>query len=405
MKHNLLKYNINRTEFLDSYNPMDLLKYMETNKIPMEEVSFAIGKFAMSTERVFSRIEGKVTEEIFIRPSDEIISKQRDSQEVCFIVASDDNDEYLRILEWIDNLFIPSNIDVTTLQITGVSSLASGYNEAMASSKAKYKIYIREGVRIINPYFLFNILDIFENRKDVSMVGFLGSRYIPSNGIMESGVCYGKMAICGENKTFVFGENPKNDIEVSFIHSSIVATDSDMYWNENIPCNDEFTCSIHAMEYKKNGLKVLVPSQEFPWILYDYGHDSFLHDDSNKVLMEKFIFDPNKKHILMCIGASSLVEMKNGGLDKLEDNLKIFDENADKVQLFICLFPDDTRQWMNVAPDIFPKIERLLAGRNLIEKLTDNESFNYFDAYYGDSSPNVLKMSDAKKPVMIRSIT
>ena len=404
MDEKILRYKIQCTEFLDSYDPSDLLNFMEENSIAMEDMSLAISRFALNSDRVFDRIEGKEIDNLFIVPSNEVIEKSRKPSEVCFIVCSDDALEYSRIMEWVNNLYVPQNITLNSMQVTGVSKLPSGYNEAMEASDAKYKIYVRDGVRILNPYFLYNIIDIFETKTDVAMIGFLGSKYIPSGGIMEDVDCYGSLAVAGENETFVCGENPISDVYASFVHSCVVATCNDIKWNADTEYSDEFTCSVHAIEYKKKGLKTLIPPQEYPWVLYDYGKDVFSHDSAAGLsLIKNIFFEPDKKHVLLCLGANSLVEMPNNGLDKLASNLEIFDNSIDKIQLFITFFPEDIKQWIHVNSDAFSKIDDILFKRNVITGPMDKDFLDMIDAYYGDSSPLVLKLVDMKKPVMIRS--
>ena len=95
--------------------------------------------------------------------------------------------------------------------------------------------------------------------------------------------------------------------------------------------------------------------------------------------------------------------MPNNGLDKLASNLEIFDNSIDKIQLFITFFPEDIKQWIHVNSDAFSKIDDILFKRNVITGPMDKDFLDMIDAYYGDSSPLVLKLVDMKKPVMIRS--
>ena len=107
--------------------------------------------------------------------------------------------------------------------------------------------------------------------------------------------------------------------------------------------------------------------------------------------------------MLLCLGASSLVEMENNGIDKLLSNLSIIDENKDKIQLFITYFPEDKSQWMHVNNNAFWKIEEILKFRNVIEGKIDKEFLERLDAYYGDASPYVLKMTDLKKDMVLQN--
>ncbi len=398
-----IKYNIERAEFLDDFDASTLISFMKENEISMIEMSTAISIFAVFPDRVFDRIEGKDEEILFNYPDNNLIEKKREGSKVCFIICTDNNLEYARIMEWIQHLYVPHNIEIDSIQVTGVEKLSKGYNEALEAVDAEYKIYLREGVRILNPYFLYRVIDAFEENEDIAMVGILGSRHIPANGIMEDIDCQGLLAVTSQNETVICGEALNSICDVSFVSNVLVATKGDIKWNTG-DFDDEYCCSIHAMDLRREGKRVVVLPQEAPWILYDLGTDFFYHEDEKRIaFLDDYIFEKNKKHMLLCLGASSLVEMENNGIDKLLSNLSIIDENKDKIQLFITYFPEDKSQWMHVNNNAFWKIEEILKFRNVIEGKIDKEFLERLDAYYGDASPYVLKMTDLKKPVMIRS--
>ena len=67
------------------------------------------------------------------------------------------------------------------------------------------------------------------------------------------------------------------------------------------------------------------------------------------------------------------------------------------------MFPEDNHQWRHIDSFSYQIIENILSHRNVFTGSIDNALLKKIDAYYGDPSPLVLKMSDLKKPVMIRS--
>lgn len=62
---------------------------------------------------------------------------------------------------YINDLKIPDGYIVDNIIIHDAISMTSGYNKAMNSSDAKYKIYLHQDVFILNKNFLFDLLYYF----------------------------------------------------------------------------------------------------------------------------------------------------------------------------------------------------------------------------------------------------
>ncbi|HML34149.1 MAG TPA: glycosyltransferase [Sporomusa sphaeroides] len=83
---------------------------------------------------------------------------------VAFISCVNNEDLYSKCLYHIKKLDIPEGYTYETIAIRGAKSLASGYNQAMNQSKAKFKVYLHQDTFIINTNFIFDILRIFEKK-------------------------------------------------------------------------------------------------------------------------------------------------------------------------------------------------------------------------------------------------
>ena len=71
-----------------------------------------------------------------------------DNHTIAFIICSN-NDMLLNgCLLFINNLAVPNDITVQTIVVKEAASMTSGYNEAMNSSDAKYKVYLHQDVLI-----------------------------------------------------------------------------------------------------------------------------------------------------------------------------------------------------------------------------------------------------------------
>lgn len=104
-----------------------------------------------------------------------------DNHTIAFIICSN-NDMLLNgCLLFINNLAVPNDITVQTIVVKEAASMTSGYNEAMNSSDAKYKIYLHQDVLITNKNFIYDILSVFEDNS-VDMLGVVGNTSLPESG-------------------------------------------------------------------------------------------------------------------------------------------------------------------------------------------------------------------------------
>lgn len=99
---------------------------------------------------------------------------------ICFLICVNDNlffEECVRYIQWLE---VPDGVDVEILEIREAGSMASGYNEGMNSSDAKYKIYMHQDVFIVNRYFIYDIISIFKANMDIGVIGLVGSPVAPA---------------------------------------------------------------------------------------------------------------------------------------------------------------------------------------------------------------------------------
>ena len=112
-------------------------------------------------------------------------------KEICFIICTNDKLYAEECLYYINHLIIPEGYQIDILTVEEAKSMTSGYNEAMEYSQAKYKVYLHHDTFIVNPFFIQDILDIFQSDKQIGMIGVIGAPKIPKNGIMWDAKRYG----------------------------------------------------------------------------------------------------------------------------------------------------------------------------------------------------------------------
>lgn len=89
-------------------------------------------------------------------------------------------------MKYIRWLAVPGGMEVELVEIRGAGSMASGYNEGMYSSNAKYKVYMHQDVFLINQYFIYDLISLFRKSEEIGMIGLVGSPKVPENGVMWS---------------------------------------------------------------------------------------------------------------------------------------------------------------------------------------------------------------------------
>ena len=192
----------------------------------------------------------------------------------CFISCVNNTQYYEECLYYINKLNVPKGYEMEVLSVEDSRSMATGYNEAMNASDAKYKIYLHQDTFIINENFLYDILYIFENNSDIGMIGIVGSKVIPTSAIWwETNHKYGKVyeSSAGKLSELKLKDVEKRYEQVKIIDGLIMITQYDLPWREDIFDGYHFYDASQSTEFTKKGYKVIVPNQDKPWIIHDCG--------------------------------------------------------------------------------------------------------------------------------------
>ena len=195
-----------------------------------------------------------------------------DNKKIDIIVCGN-NKEYLdEQRKYIENLIIPNGMQLDILVVEGAKSMTSGYNEGMASSNAKYKIYMHQDTFIVNRNMISDLLDIFQHPQ-IGMIGMVGTPKLPENAIMWNDFRYGKLYTsmnyqAGES---IIGVMENDYEEVEAIDGFFMATQYDIPWREDIFDKWDFNDVSQSFEFRKNGYKVVVPNMYRPWCIHDDG--------------------------------------------------------------------------------------------------------------------------------------
>lgn len=193
---------------------------------------------------------------------------------VSFITCVNDDEAYLKSLEYIKKLQIPKGFEIETIEIKNAKSMTSAYNEAMEKSDSKYKVYLHQDVYIQNLNFISDVLKIFNNNHKIGLIGMVGAKVIPTSGIWwEDPLKVGKVfdSHRGFMELLNFNEASGLYTEVKGVDGLIMITQHDLPWRSDIFDGWHFYDLSQSMEYINKGFKVVVPNQPLSWCIHDCG--------------------------------------------------------------------------------------------------------------------------------------
>ncbi len=206
---------------------------------------------------------------------------------ISFIICVNNEIYFKECMYYLQRLIVPEGYVTEIIVIKYAESMASGYNEGMQKSDAKYKIYMHQDVFIVYPNMIIDMLKVFSD-KTIGMLGVVGSIKLPAHGIMWYGERVGKMYTCNVTTAgeCAEGENKLTDVEA--IDGMLMATQYDLPWREDIFSGWDFYDVSQSFEFRKKGCRVVVPEMEAPWCIHDDGYLdlSNYHEERRKFLHE-----------------------------------------------------------------------------------------------------------------------
>ena len=190
-------------------------------------------------------------------------------KEVAFIICVNDEIELEECQYYINRLHVPEGYTVTLLCVWAATSMSSGYQEAMETSNAKYKVYLHQDVFVIHRDFIKDMLSVFEQNPEVGMIGCIGTQTTPNRIVPVQSWDEGKVFhnLCPALLDYQ-GEK-ESDTAVQMIDGLLIATQYDIPWRQDIFMGWDFYDISQCMEMHKSGKKIVVPYQKMPWCYHD----------------------------------------------------------------------------------------------------------------------------------------
>jgi acetyltransferase-like isoleucine patch superfamily enzyme/glycosyltransferase involved in cell wall biosynthesis len=207
---------------------------------------------------------------------------------VCFIMCVNDERWSEESILYINNLHKPDGIEIEIRVIYEATSMASAYNKAMRESDAQYKVYLHQDLLIINPYFISDIIKIFNMDQSIGLLGVIGAKSLPGNAIWWEGHKVGRIYDSHTNRMELLSfEQPGSSVDyVEAIDGCIMITQYDIEWNEEVCRGWHYYDISQCIEFSTYGLKIAIPQQFEPWCVHDSGIASLERFNESR---EKFL--------------------------------------------------------------------------------------------------------------------
>lgn len=194
-----------------------------------------------------------------------------DEKKIAFIICANDEMELQECQYYLSRLTVPEGMTTEMLSIWDAKSMASGYQEGMESTDAKYKVYLHQDTFIINPHFLYDIIGCFRENPQIGMIGSIGvSKWRMEEGYLPVN-CYdtGKLFRNLNEKYLDYGIPKEGYEKVAMVDGLLMATQVDIPWREDLFQRWQLYDASQSMEMQRNGKEVVVPFQKTPWCYHD----------------------------------------------------------------------------------------------------------------------------------------
>ena len=196
-------------------------------------------------------------------------------KKICFIVCVNDKAAYQECLLYMQHLEVPKGMSVEYRPVWGVESMAAGYNQAMKSSEAKYKIYLHQDVFLIKKNLLVELINFFRQHSDIGIAGLAGCEILPASCIWwQAEVKYGRMVQMSQPekiKEIEYGQMDKSYAIAAALDGVFLATQYDVPWREDIFKGWHFYDISQAYEFQLYGYKAAVLRQKENWCIHATG--------------------------------------------------------------------------------------------------------------------------------------
>lgn len=198
-----------------------------------------------------------------------------DEKKIACITCVNDERMYAEATLYLRRLSLPNDMRLELLPIRGAVSMASGYNEAMQQSDAKYKIYLHQDVFVLYKEALVELIHLFQVEAQIGLFGLVGCKVLPLNAIWwgadeRCGLLYQAQQMESLYR-YDFGTVTKPYEKVAVVDGFFMATQYDVPWRADLFTDWHFYDISACMEFSRKGYQTAVPFCEDAWCVHSCG--------------------------------------------------------------------------------------------------------------------------------------
>lgn len=173
-----------------------------------------------------------------------------DVDKIHFIICYNDEISMQECMRYLSFLHVPDGMETEVIGIAGTENIAGAYQAAMCESDAAYKVYLRQDVLILNPNFISDLIQAFQENPAFGMLGVLGS-----SRLLED-ADYWEQWDTGMVQTVQ---------PVAAVCGMLMATRYDLPWREDLLHGSYFYDIAQSVEFQKAGYQTGIVSQKTAW--------------------------------------------------------------------------------------------------------------------------------------------
>lgn len=209
-------------------------------------------------------------------------------KKAAFILCSNDELQLKKSFYFLDRLQIPNGMETERIVIRDAHSMTEGYNRAMRSSNATYKIYLHQDVWILKKDFLAEIDRIFSSHPKLGLMGMVGSScHIPSGTYFSH---WNTGTVDSPINSVYDGCNEGDELKpVVAVDGLLLITQHDIPWREDLFSHFDYYDISASFEMTRDGWDVAVPRQDIPWCYHNATAAKLgFYADEGKIMKEEY---------------------------------------------------------------------------------------------------------------------
>lgn len=211
-----------------------------------------------------------------------------DDNKIAIITCVNNAEMYNELLRYVAHLLVPVGMEIELIEVRQAKSMAAGYQEAMVSSDAKYKIYMHQDCFPCNKNLLHDIVALFKKDKAIGAIGVAGSGDLSVKKPVwwESKYKYGKVYTKKSDECMKLDEFCQINgeyVNAAALDGVFIATQYDLPWRSDLFDGWHFYDVSQTREFINAGYDVIIPRQEKPWVIHFTGR-KIVDDSYNKYL-------------------------------------------------------------------------------------------------------------------------